>query len=275
MVKGSRQSYCAEQVRRLDRDRYRCTLFAPAGARDGLFALYAFNIEIARIRESVSEPMLGEIRLQWWREAVDGIYRESPPQQEVVRALAPIVAEAGLTRALFDRLLEGRTFDLDDEPPRTLAALERYAEETSATLTLLTLEVLGVKDEAAQEAGFHVGIAWALAGLLRAVPFHARARRLYLPRESLEAAGLSPEDVFGLRFSLPLGRVTAEVAGCAAGHLTAARSLARKVPRRALSALLPAALAESDLKRLRRHRYNPFAPALAEGGLGRQLRLLV
>lgn len=275
MAEKSRRSYCAEEVRRLDRDRYLCTLFAPAEAREGLFALYAFNVEVARVRESVSERALGEIRLQWWRQAVDGMYRKRPPEHKVLCALAPVVARAGLTHALFDRLLEGRAFDLDDEPPETLAALERYAEETSATLTLLTLEVLGVKDEAIRRAGRHVGIAWALAGLLRAVPFHARARRLYLPRDSLEVAGLSSEDVFSLRFSAPLARVAAEIAALAGRHLTSARSGGGKAPRRALAALLTATLADSDLERLRRHRYNPFHPAVAKGGSGRQLRFLL
>lgn len=60
---------CGRDLQRLDPDRWLTTLFAPDASRPGLFALYAFNAEIARARESVSQPMIGQIRLQWWREA--------------------------------------------------------------------------------------------------------------------------------------------------------------------------------------------------------------
>ena len=65
-------------VRRHDRDRYQTALFAPADRREALFALYAFNYEIARVRETVTQPMLGQIRLQWWREVVEAAYAGAP-----------------------------------------------------------------------------------------------------------------------------------------------------------------------------------------------------
>src|SRR5713101_6422739 len=95
----------AALVRRHDRDRYQTALFAPADRREALFALYAFNYEIARVREIVTQPMLGEIRLQWWREAVAAAYAGAPPRQhEVVAPLAALIAEHALTRAHFDRM---------------------------------------------------------------------------------------------------------------------------------------------------------------------------
>ena len=77
-------TYTAKQVKANDYDRFLVTLFAPATSREDLFALYAFNHEVAKIREAVSEPMLGEIRLQWWRESIDGIYQGNPRNHEVV-----------------------------------------------------------------------------------------------------------------------------------------------------------------------------------------------
>ena len=115
-------SACAAQVRSYDHDRFLCALFAPADRREDLFALYAFNLEIAKTREVVSEPMLGQIRLQWWRDAIEGIYAGAPPRRhEVLDGLAGAIARHGLSRAAFDALIDGRETDLSDEPPADLA----------------------------------------------------------------------------------------------------------------------------------------------------------
>ena len=145
-----RRSPLAELVRQHDRDRYQTALFAPADRREALFALYAFNYEIARVREIVTQPMLGQIRLQWWREAVDAAYEGAPARpHEVAEPLAAVIRGHALTRTHFDRMIDTREHDLADEPPATLAALENYAEGTAATLLSLALEVLGVAEPAA------------------------------------------------------------------------------------------------------------------------------
>ncbi len=273
-MRGRTLSYCADQVRRLDPDRYLCALFAPAERREALFALYAFNAEIARARESVSQPLLGMVRLQWWRDAIAGIYGGTPPRHEVVTALAEAVAKCGLDRAAFDRLIDTRERDLDDAPPETLAALEDYADGASAALTAIALEALGAGGEAARRAGRFVGIAWALSGVLRSATFHARARRLYLPADLMAAHGVGPEDVFALRASPGLAAVASAVADAAGEHLRAARAFRSAVPRAALPALLPASLADSDLARLGRAGYDVFDPRIAASGLGRKLRVV-
>src|SRR5512134_2813208 len=117
-------SDCAALVRRVDYDRYLAALFAPAAARERLFALYAFNHEIAKVRETVSEPMLGQIRLQWWREAIASIYDGKPRPHAVVDALAEAVAERHPPRAGFEALIDAREFDLAGRAPATLPELE-------------------------------------------------------------------------------------------------------------------------------------------------------
>ena len=176
-------SYCGQEVRRYDNDRFLTGLFAPAERREALFALYAFNLEVAKTRAVVSEPMLGQMRLQWWRDAVDAAYGGGAvPVHAVVQPVAGAIRAYGLTRGHFERLIDAREADLDDEPPATLDCLVNYAEVTAAPLVLLALEVLGVRDAAAAEAGRHAAIAYALAGLLRAVPHLARRNRVLLPR---------------------------------------------------------------------------------------------
>src|SRR5216684_2638012 len=180
-AKADRLSPVAALVRRHDRDRFQTVLFAPAARREALFALYAFNYEIARVRERVIEPTLGRIRLEWWRETIAAAYEDGQARRHiVVEPLTAAIREHGLTREHFDRLIDARERDLDDEAPASLASLatlEDYAEATSARLIHLALEILGVRDPAARQAGRHVGIAYALAGLLRAMPYQARAGR--------------------------------------------------------------------------------------------------
>jgi phytoene synthase len=137
-------SYCAEQVRRQDHDRYVTVLFAPADRREDLLALYAFNLEIAKTAEVVSEDLLGRMRLQWWRECLDEVYAGRPRRHAVVEPLAAAVRRHVLDRPCFERLIDAREDDLSAEPPADLAALESYAEGTSASLVHLGLQILGV-----------------------------------------------------------------------------------------------------------------------------------
>lgn len=262
MAEAQSLSHCGRELRRGDRDRYLASLFAPADRREDLFALYAFNLEVARTAEAVSEAMLGRIRLQWWREAVAECYDGRPRRHAVVQPLAAAIRRHGLSRAHFDRLLEARELDLEAEGPADLKALEDYAEATASTLLWLALEVLGETGAPARDAARHLGIAWALTGLLRAVPFHAGQRRLYLPRDLMDETGSDPEELFALRSSPGLREAIERVAARAREHLAAARALRREVPAAARIALLSGVLAEGYLAVLARAGHDPFAPAV-------------
>jgi phytoene synthase len=261
---STRLSICADQVRRQDRDRYLTALFAPAERREDLFALYAFNLEVAKTAEVVSETMVGRIRLQWWREAIAGIYEGRPRAHAVVAPLAQAVERHGLPRAPFDRLIDAREADLDGEPPADLKALEPYAEGTAASLFALAFGVLGSSAErgAVAQAAQHLGIAWALAGLVRAVPFHARQKRTYLPADLMAETGLDLAELFELKTSPELARVIEAIAARAGGHVQAVRRLGNDLPKGARSLMLFAALAESHSSRLRRAGFDPFDPAV-------------
>lgn len=251
-------------VRSHDRDRYQTVLFAPAARREALFALYAFNYEIARVRESVTEPMVGQIRLQWWRESIAAAFEGGPVRHHpVVEAVTVAIRELRLTREHFDRLIDARETDLDDQPPPSLAALGGYAEASSGRLVHLALEILGLRDPGAGKAGLHVGIAYSLAGLLRAMPFHAHAGRQFIPADIAVRSGLSEQDYRALRSTPALRSATAELAAAASRHLDLARAHRVQIPRSALPALLPAVVARRSLLRLKRAACDPFDPVLA------------
>ena len=260
--RGEGLSPAATLVRSHDRDRFQTALFAPAIHREALFALYAFNFEIARVRESVREGMLGQIRLQWWREAIEAAYGGGPVRRhEIVEAITTAIRERNLSRAPFDRLTDTRERDLGDEPPATLAALDDYAEGTSATLIHLALEVVGAATPSALEAARHVGIAYALSGLIRAMPVHALAGRSFIPAALAAETGLDPRDYVASRPTPALRQAVEAMAGAARGRLAAARELQRDVPSAALPALLPARIADNALRRLERAGFDPFSGA--------------
>ena len=252
-------------IRRHDRDRFQTALFAPAAQREALFALYAFNYEIARVREIVTQPTLGRIRLEWWRENIAAAFAGGAVRRHpVVEALSTAIRERGLTRLHFDRMIDAREADFADDPPASLAALEDHAEETSSRLVYLALEALGVRDPAAVEAGRDVGIAYALAGLLRALPLLTASGRPIIPADIAARAGLDFGDHRGLRSSNTLRAAVAEIAAAAEGHLRVARERRAAVAGPALPALLPAVVAGRSLTRLKHARYDPFDPALVQ-----------
>jgi phytoene synthase len=251
-------SPAAALVRGHDRDRFQTALFAPAADRETLFALYAFNYEIARVRETVTEPMLGQIRLQWWRDAIDAAFAGGPPRRhDIVEAVTTAIRGRGLSRAHFARLIDTREHDLDAEAPPTLAALEAYADGTSTPLVLLALEALGAMTPAAERVARPIGIAYALAGLLRSLPYQARSGRVLVPAE----LGLEPRDWRALSGTPPLREAVATIAGLAMQHLAAARTMRREIPATAIPALLPARIATTALRRLERAGFDPFAMA--------------
>lgn len=258
-------SALAAGLRRHDRDRYQTALFAPPDRREALFALYSFNYEIARARESVREPMMGLMRLQWWRDALDEIHAGAPPRRhEILTPLAAAIAAHRLSQEHFKALLDTRARDMDDTPPASLAALEAYAAGSSSRLLLLALEVLGVSDAASAAAADAVGTAYALSGLLVAAPFHARLRRLYLPQELIARHGVDLErSLFSWKSSPALAAVAREIATSAHGHLAEARRARRDVPRAALPVLLHGAIAERRLRQLERFGFDVMEPRLA------------
>jgi phytoene synthase len=272
------RNYCADALRRLDPDRWLTALFAPQDRRGDLVAIYAFNLELALVRESVSEPLLGDIRLQWWRDALAAIHAGDRPTQPVARALAAAIRRRGLPQPLLAGLIEARARDLDPAPPATLADLVAYAEACAAPPLLLALGVVEADEAAARRAARFAATAFALAGLMRAVPMHLAQRRIWLPRDLLAAEGLSAENLALPRDAGPLRRAVAPVAAEALRALDAVRTergrLGKAAARRARPVLLHAALAGLYLRRLVAAGFDPASPLLRIGTPRKQLALI-
>ena len=267
-------AHCADLVRRADKDRFLAALFAPEAPRRGLLALYAFNVEVSRVREIVSDPLPGEVRLQWWRDLLSGEARGEVQANPVAAALLDTIGRYDLPRPAFLNLLDARVFDLYDDPMPTLNDLEGYAGETSSALIQLGCLVLaGGQDPGTAEAAGHAGVAYAIMGLLRAFPLHAARGQVYVPRELLERHGATPEDARTGRTTPGLRAALAEMRAVARRHLARTRELAPGIPPACAPAFLPVALVEPYLDRMDRPDYDPFVTRVEIPQWRRQLRL--
>jgi 15-cis-phytoene synthase len=252
-------AFCRALVRDGDRDRYLATLLAPSRYHDALFALYAFNLEIARVRDLVSDPLPGEVRYQWWRDALAGEARGDVQSHPVAAAVLATIARYRLPRKAFTDLIEARVFDLYDDPMPSLNDLEGYCGETSSALIRLAGLVLqNGADPGGSEAAGHGGVAYALTGLLRAFPWHVARGQLYVPLEILRAHGVDRAQIMARRDSAGLRAALAQTRSIARQHLDATRRTIGAVARPAAAALLPVALVEPYLDLMDRADYDPF-----------------
>jgi phytoene/squalene synthetase len=247
---------CEDMVRRADPDRYLSALFAPEERRPLLFALYAFNHELARIGDTVREPMMGEIRLEWWREAIAEAQDGRPRAHDVVRSLAELFARVGPPLDLFEAMIDARQFDLGGEFFADLNALVAYTEATSGSLMRLASEIL-LDGEKIGDIAHEAGVAYGLTGILRAIRFKASQQKLYLPADLLKAEGIAPEEIFaGKADTVKLQHATSAVAAHARAHYEAAAM--RPIPGHSLPALMPAGLVPIYLRRMSRAGFDPL-----------------
>jgi phytoene synthase len=250
-------AYCAELVRANDRDRYLATLFAPAETRGALYALYAFNSEVSRVREVAREPLPGEIRLQWWSDVLRGERSGEASANPVASALLAVIDQHHVAPAKLIDLIDAHRFDLYDEPMAGIADLETYGRRASSALFALAAQI--PSGSGAQGVVEPAGIAYAIVGLLRALPQHAARRQLYVPTEILDRHQVRTEDLFAGRNGPGLNAALAELRNLARQHLAAASNHMVELPKAALPAFLPLALVRPSLARLQRS--DPFAPA--------------
>jgi NADH dehydrogenase [ubiquinone] 1 alpha subcomplex assembly factor 6 len=270
----SQLSSCAAQVREHDPDRYLATLFAPAEAREALFVLYAFDHEIGRVRRVASEPLAGLVRLQWWRDALEGVAAGRPPAHPVVEALHARWARFASLWPRLESVIDAREEELSADPPADLAALEERLASSSGEITLGALDLLGAAEEPARVAGRHLGLALGLVRLMQVLPGDLRHNRMPLPGALLARYGLAGESLRAEGAAMALRPLIADLSARAREHLAASRRHRRAVPKRALAALLPAPLLEGYLRRLARAGFDPSAPVPTAPGALAPLRLL-
>lgn len=264
-------SPCAALVRQADPDRFLLVMMAPPARREALFALLALNAEAARVPDSVSEPLLGAMRLRYWRDVIaaedpGAVARGNPVAEALVReVLDPMASSSRLDerRALLEALLDGWGEALSVEFLADGGAARRHAGAIGGSLWDLAGLLLGVApaDEDSRVALRHVGTGWLLLGMARATPALLRRGRLRLPLDALAAAGVSGDAVLaGVdRDKMGIRAGVAALVGLALEELAEARGRRGRVDRRARPLLRQAIHARHVARCLARHDHDPFS----------------
>ena len=251
--------HAAAILRDGDRDRYLATLALPADKRDAIVSILAFNADVAAIRERVSGPAPGEIRLQWWSDALSGEEHGAVRQNPLADALLDTLDRYALPPGTLQRLIGARRFDLYDDPMPDLETFEGYAGETASTLLQLSAMVLneGLPVEPGDAAG-HLGVAQAMVGHLRAFGFTASQGRIMLPWSIFEANGVTEGEIFSGTDSEGLHEALGQIAELAEEHLAKAKPAiaALEAKLRPAFAILP--VVDAQLRLWKRNSGSPY-----------------
>jgi phytoene synthase len=250
-------AYCEGLLRRNDRDRWLASLFVPREPRPHIHALYAFSLEIARVRDIVSEPLLGEIRFQWWRDALEGAGEAKA--NPVAAALLDTIARFDLPKAPLLELIVARGRDLYGDPMQSVEALESYTKATCSNLLRLAALILdGAEAAASRDAALHAGMAYGITGLLRALPWHCARGQVFVPVEILQAQGASRDDFAAGRASPEVLAALADLRFLARAHNNIFYAKLPGLPDKSRPAFLPVCLCEPYLRLMERPGYEPF-----------------
>jgi phytoene synthase len=252
--------FCAELVRSHDFARYASTLFAPVAQRRPLLAIYAFNVEISRVRNQVSQPLPGEVRLQWWTDMLAGADHGGVEGNPVAAELKLAIRNCHLPVERLSRLIDEHQFDLYNDPMPTMAALEGYINDTSSALFSLGAGIAGWQSPEIEHLARHAGLAQGIAEVMAALPLDASRRQLFVPLQFLKDSGSGIEEVFAVKETPKLRAALDQLIGEAREHLNTALALLASVPPEVRPVFLPLALVARDLERMSRADSDPFVP---------------
>ena len=263
--------HCEALTRATDHDRWLAGLYAPQAARRHLYALAAFHVDVSRLRALVRQPMAGEIRLQWWREALDGQRAGEAKANPVAEALLETIDKFRLPRRAFVNKIAAHVADLYDDPPATMNDLEGYYGETVSALVQMGAIILADgRDPGAAEAAGHAGVALGIVGALKALGPRAARGQVFLPGDLMAANGVTREEVLAQRIGLGLGAALRALRVRAQEHLSAAKALAVQLPPPVRRAFLGLPVAALDLAQLEKRAATPFAGDLEPAPWRRQ-----
>ncbi|CAN8096944.1 unnamed protein product [Discula destructiva] len=251
------RKYCVDQLRHGDYDAYLVRQFVPPSAQDAYDALRTLNLELARLPETVSNPTIGQLRLQFWRDTVNKTFAGSPPREPISillhRAITALAEKTGSTSSASSikfwllRFINTREKHMENRPFTSLAALEDYAEHTYATMMYTTLASMPMRSVHMDHLASHIGKACGIVAVLRGVAVlaapprpvktpsglqagHKQSQALLLPLDVMAEVGLREEDVFRHGPNAPgLQDAVFKVATRANDHLITAREMLKNM----------------------------------------------
>ncbi|KAJ1964931.1 hypothetical protein IWQ62_002790 [Dispira parvispora] len=255
--------HCQTLVRKQDYYGYLASLFFPKALRPAVWSIRALNLELASIRDTVSDTTIGQMKMLFWKQALEDIKeKRSPPHHPVALALADSIPRFELSTAWFTKLINTRSNNLVHPVNYTLDDLEQYSEGTASTLLYLQLECLGIRDVEADHTASHLGKAIGITTLLRATPYNASKRLVYLPQDILAKHRVSEEDLCRQRNPQSLSDAVFEISTRAHDHILTAQGHLAELQPMAFTALLVAVPYYHVLKTLEQNHFDVFSPQL-------------
>ncbi|EKM79202.1 hypothetical protein AGABI1DRAFT_128365 [Agaricus bisporus var. burnettii JB137-S8] len=266
--------YCTHLVRQRDYESYLISHFWPKDSRASYFAIKAFYVELATMQDHVTNSSLGRMRMQFWRDAIKGVFDGRPPQHPIALALHLATQRANLQAYHFKRIIDARDAELETTFYPTIDSLAQHAESTSSTLLYLLLSLLPpplATSHALSHAASHLGTAQTITTLLRALAYHTRNGKIVIPAEITSKHGLRQEE-FVRKGPEAHGVEDAvfEFATLANDHMITARSMLKeeefggKVPQAAMPVFLAGIPVANLLQRLENNKFDAFDPKLRQ-----------
>ncbi|XP_076749962.1 NADH dehydrogenase (ubiquinone) complex I, assembly factor 6 homolog sicily [Xylocopa sonorina] len=257
-TKQTPATYCSELVRKHDYENFLCTLLLSREFRAAAFAIRAFNIEVAQVKDQVSDYRIGEMRLKFWTHSLNDTYNGNPPRSPVMLELHRILQKYPISKHYFKRLIDIRLEKLHDDSFNDMTSIEKYAEYSNSSVYYLLLQAHGVNNINADHAASHMGKAQGIVNLIRSVPHNSRRRVNMLPQDILMKHSVSTEAILQGQSSKNLQNVIYDVASYGKLHLDATITLKNKVEKKAKLIFLPVVCLQKYLDDLRRADFNVF-----------------
>ncbi len=245
--------YVAQFLKDNDKDRYLASLVIPQDKRDAIQALCAFNADIAAIPTRTSEPAPGEIRLQWWHDAISGTQHGAVAQNPLAAAFLDAIKQYALPTGPLLRLIAARRFDLYQDPMPDMATFEGYAGETNAVIYQYAAMILAdAEGGLSGDAAGHLGVAHALVGHLLAMRFNAARGRIFLPLAVFAAHGLTDQQVLAAENPEKIAAACTQMLEAAEGHLKSAEQAASKLPKHLRPAFAYTGVLRAQIRKMKR-----------------------
>ncbi|PPQ69609.1 hypothetical protein CVT24_001365 [Panaeolus cyanescens] len=263
-------AYCRDYIRKHDYDSYLISHFYPKHVQPGYFAIKAFSVELASVADTVSNSVIGQMRMQFWRDAIKGINDGRPPKHPVALALFDASKKWKLSSYHLKRIVDARDAELQSPSYLTVDSLTSHAESTSSTVLYLLLQLLSLHSSDLSHAASHLGTAQTFSTLLRALPYHAKKGEMVIPAELTAKHGVNQEEVFRYGPEAPgIESAVFDFATVGHDHLLTARDMISKmqgsngkVPKEAMPVFLSGVPVSNYLKRLEHVGFNAFDPKL-------------
>eukprot|EP00871_Galdieria_phlegrea_P004524 jgi/Galph1/5072/GphlegSOOS_G3727.1 len=267
-AKDTSYGYCLNMLRQYDHDQFLINLLQPKQHRRAHAAIRAFNIELTRIRQVVTNEDLGYLRIAFFREAIEKVYAGVPDKQPVLDLLTETVMNYAISKKWLEQLLTAREADLSVPNPQTIEDLESFAEATQSSLLYAYLETFGKENleiPQVQQAASHLGQSLGLTILIRGTRHHIQSRQCYFPRQWTRQYAVDLSHLFQGNWNESTGSIVQLMTNRAKFHLEQSRKLSSSIPSQLFSAFLSASIVDVYLRKVEKYHFDALNDRLGIG----------